>query len=51
MALNGASREETARYLSENVPLVGRTDLLNEIYRRASPGATAHPPSEVIKEL
>lgn len=51
MALNGAAREETARYLTENVPLVDKTDLLNEIYRRASPGATAQPPSRVIKEL
>ncbi len=51
MALNGAAREETARYLTENVPLVDKTDLLNEIYRRANRGSTAQAPSAVIKEL
>lgn len=50
MALNGASRQETARYLTENVPLVDKTVLLNEIYRLGTPGA-AHSPSEVIKDL
>lgn len=51
MALNGASREETARYLTENLPLVERTDLLNEVYARAAPESTVAAPSEVIKDL
>jgi hypothetical protein len=36
MALNGASREETARYLSENFDLKEPDALLDEVYARVS---------------
>jgi hypothetical protein len=36
MALNGASREETARYLSENFELDDPDALLDEVYARVS---------------
>ena len=36
MALNGASREETARYLSENFELDDPEALLDEVYARVS---------------
>ena len=51
LASNGASREETARYLTENFPLTERTDLLNEVFARAASDATVTAPSEVIKDL
>jgi len=35
MALNGSSREETARYLDENFELVNPEALLDEVYARA----------------
>jgi hypothetical protein len=35
MALNGSSREETARYLSENFELEDREALLDDVYERA----------------
>ncbi len=34
MALNGSSREETARYLSENFELENPDALLDEVYAR-----------------
>jgi hypothetical protein len=36
MALNGSSREETARYLSENFELDDPDGLLDEVYARVS---------------
>jgi hypothetical protein len=36
MALNGSSREETARYLSENFDLDNPEALLDEVYARVS---------------
>jgi hypothetical protein len=36
MALNGSSREETARYLSENFQLDDPEPLLDEVYARVS---------------
>jgi hypothetical protein len=35
MALNGSSREETARYLSENFQIADPEALLDEVYARA----------------
>ncbi len=35
MALNGASREETASYLSENFELENPEALLDDVYARA----------------
>jgi hypothetical protein len=36
MALNGSTREETARYLSENFQLDDPDALLEEVYARVS---------------
>jgi hypothetical protein len=35
MALSGAPREDTARYLKENFDLADQDDLLDEVYARA----------------
>ena len=44
MALNGASRDETASYLSENFELEDPEALLDDVYARAATGSARGGP-------